>query len=93
MRPTVDLEVTWEDDQIDLIRISVSAAAHGFGGATQVYSSRRQILELANQLKNFPGPNNLEVTFEAADPHLGTLNLRFFCRDLARHPSVLVEIR
>jgi hypothetical protein len=92
MSPSLSFEVTWKDDSEDLIQLTVRAENRGFGGTTNVYSSRRNIRELADQLKNFPAPNNLEINFDAKDPHLGSLHLRFFCRDLAHHVSVLVAI-
>jgi hypothetical protein len=92
MSPGIDFEVIWEDDFEDLIQLTVHAENRGFGGTTHVYSSRRDIRELADRLKNFPESNNLETHFDAKDPHLGSLHLSFFCRDYAHHVSVLVEI-
>lgn len=77
----------------DLVQLTVRASNEAFSGVAQVYSTRRDLHSLADQLKGYPSSKPRDIEFRAEDPHLGSLCLRFFYRDSAHHVSLLVEMK
>ncbi len=86
----LDVELVWHD--LDMVEVRIDAANLDFRGCTSVYTTRQELLELAERVALFP--RTAKDTFEFVS--LGEtprVTLQFYCIDGAGHGAVRAMLR
>jgi hypothetical protein len=84
------IEIVWND--VDMVEVSASASNGRYGGATRLYTTVEELLELANKLDGFPKTITDAVEFETGEKGGDSfLGLNFYCIDGVGHTAVHVS--
>ncbi|MCA9623808.1 MAG: hypothetical protein KC731_32520 [Myxococcales bacterium] len=86
----MELKLVWQDT--DIVELRVEAANDSFCGRTLAYTTREDLLHLADPLSTFPQTAADTFRYQSAGDS-PRLELHFYCIDGAGHGAVRVHLR
>jgi hypothetical protein len=86
----LDFEVVWHDR--DMVEVRVEASNGDFAGTTLAYTSRKDLLRLADSVALFPRRADDGFKFSSSGQH-PRVALAFYCIDGAGHGAVRADLR
>lgn len=89
-QPHLTMQIIWKDE--DMIELKVSAANDLFSGATDVYSTQKELIDFAKKLVNFPTANDVLEYKAGIIEDYAYCNLRFYCIDNAGHIGISITL-